>query len=125
MSRKRIMGKRSLATAEATRANDSDPGMIGFSAVRMILLLAYVDPGSAGFIITTVLGVLAAVEFQPGVAAPAGQLGAKVIRACRQRGLFTRFCEDIVMLAPPLVIRESELDEVTTTLREAVTEVAG
>ena len=34
--------------------------MIGFSAVRMILLLAYVDPGSAGFIVTTVLGVLAA-----------------------------------------------------------------
>ena len=29
------------------------------------------------------------------------------------------------MLAPPLVIRESELDEVTTTLREAVAEVAG
>ena len=26
----------------------------------MILLLAYVDPGSAGFIVTTVLGVLAA-----------------------------------------------------------------
>ena len=71
------------------------------------------------------LGMMAAVEFQPGVAAPAGQLGAKVIRACRQRGLFTRFREDIVMLAPPLVIRESELDEVTTTLREAVTEVAG
>ena len=60
MSRKRIMGERPLATAEATRANDSDPGMIGFSAVRMILLLAYVDPGSAGFIVTTVLGVLAA-----------------------------------------------------------------
>ena len=60
MSRKRIMGKRSLAIAGAARANDSDPGMIGFSVVRMILLLAYVDPGSAGFIVTTVLGVLAA-----------------------------------------------------------------
>ena len=71
------------------------------------------------------LGMMAAVEFQPGAAAPAGQLGAKVIRACRQRGLFTRFREDIVMLAPPLVIRESELAEVTTTLREAVAEVAG
>ena len=56
---------------------------------------------------------------------PAGQLGTKVIRACRQRGLITRFREDIVMLAPPLVIRESELDEVTTTLREAIAEVAG
>ena len=52
MSRKRIMGKRFPGI--------SHPGMIGFSAVRTILLLAYVDPGSAGFIITTVLGVLAA-----------------------------------------------------------------
>ena len=60
MSSKRLLGKSSLAIARAVRANDSEPGMIGFSAVRMILLLAYVDPGSAGFIITTVLGVLAA-----------------------------------------------------------------
>ena len=60
MSRKRIMGKRSLAITGVARATDSHSGMIGFSAVRMILLLAYVDPGSAGFIITTVLGVLAA-----------------------------------------------------------------
>ena len=28
-------------------------------------------------------------------------------------------------IAPPLIIRASELDEVTTTLREAVAEVAG
>ena len=60
MSRKRIMGKRPLAIAGAKHANDCDPGMIGFRAARMILLLAYVDPGSAGFIVTTVLGVLAA-----------------------------------------------------------------
>ena len=52
MSRNRITGE------NITR--DSAPGMIGFSAVRVLLLLAYVDPGSAGFIITTVLGVLAA-----------------------------------------------------------------
>ena len=60
MSSKRITEKSPLAIAGATRATDSDPGMIGFSAVRMLLLLAYVDPGSAGFIVTTVLGVLAA-----------------------------------------------------------------
>ena len=60
MSRSRIMGKRSLAIAGVARPTDSAPGVIGFRAVRMLLLLAYVDPGSAGFIITTVLGVLAA-----------------------------------------------------------------
>ena len=60
MSRRRIVGRSSLAIAGPKHANDSDPGMIGFRAVRMTLLLAYVDPGSAGFIVTTVLGVLAA-----------------------------------------------------------------
>ncbi len=60
MSSKRELGERPHAIAGVVRANDSDPGVIGFSAVRMILLLAYVDPGSAGFIVTTVLGVLAA-----------------------------------------------------------------
>ena len=60
MSRNRILGKRPLAIAGANRATDSHPGVIGLSAVRMILLLTYVDPGSAGFIVTTVLGVLAA-----------------------------------------------------------------
>ena len=60
MSRNRELGKRPHAIAGAARATDSNPGMIGFGAVRMILLLAYVDPGSAGFIITTVLGMLAA-----------------------------------------------------------------
>ena len=54
------MGKSPLAIAGANRANDCGPGMIGFSAMRMLLLFAYVDPGSAGFIVTTVLGVLAA-----------------------------------------------------------------
>ena len=60
MSSKRIMGERPLAIAGANRAKDSAPSMIGFGAGRMLLLFAYVDPGSAGFIITTVLGVLAA-----------------------------------------------------------------
>ena len=54
------MGERPLAKTGVARAKGSAPGMIGFSAMRMLLLFAYVDPGSAGFIVTTVLGVLAA-----------------------------------------------------------------
>ncbi len=59
MTRKGTMGKSPPAMAAFAHATDSHPGVIGFNAVRMILLLAYVDPGSAGFIVTTV-GVLAA-----------------------------------------------------------------
>ena len=60
MSRNRILGERPLAKTGVARAKASAPSMIGFGTVRMLLLLAYVDPGSAGFIVTTVLGVLAA-----------------------------------------------------------------
>ena len=60
MSRNRIIANKTLSIAEANRATDSAPGVVSLGAVRMILLLAYVDPGSAGFIVTTVLGVLAA-----------------------------------------------------------------
>lgn len=60
MSSKGTMGKTSLSIAGTHRADDCEPSLISLSAVRVILLLAYVDPGSAGFIITTVLGVLAA-----------------------------------------------------------------
>ena len=38
MSSKRIMGKKPLAIAGGARATDSHSGMLGFSAVRMILL---------------------------------------------------------------------------------------
>ncbi|MDE2993224.1 MAG: hypothetical protein OXU67_05020 [Chloroflexota bacterium] len=60
MSRNRILGERPLAKTGVARAKASAPSMIGFGTGRMLLLFAYVDPGSAGFIITTVLGVLAA-----------------------------------------------------------------
>lgn len=60
MSRNRILGGKAPRKTGVARAKASAPSMIGFGAVRMLLLFAYVDPGSAGFIITTVLGVLAA-----------------------------------------------------------------
>lgn len=67
------------------------------------------------------LGLMAAVEFVADreTKAPAG-IGAKVQRACLERGLFTRIVGDTVVLAPPLVISESETEKIVDILGQAL-----
>jgi adenosylmethionine-8-amino-7-oxononanoate aminotransferase len=43
----------------------------------------------------------------------------------RERGLFTRTRNDIVMFAPPLVITETELDELLAIFGEAINATIG
>ncbi|HEX2513903.1 MAG TPA: aspartate aminotransferase family protein [Chloroflexota bacterium] len=59
------------------------------------------------------LGMMGAVELQPG--AIPGSAGA-VVAELKRRGVFTRYRNDTVMLAPPLVIAEAELEELADTL---------
>ncbi len=66
------------------------------------------------------LGMMAAVEFRPSAG-----IGQRAIAEARRRGLITRFRADIVMLAPPLVTTDIELDEMTGILRDSITTVAG
>ena len=70
------------------------------------------------------LGLMAAVEFVADreTKTPAG-IGNKVRQACLERGLFTRIKGDILMLAPPLVINEAEVDQIIEIVREAIREV--
>jgi adenosylmethionine-8-amino-7-oxononanoate aminotransferase len=67
------------------------------------------------------LGLMAAVEFVADrkSKAPAG-IGAKVQRACLERGLFTRIVGDTVVLAPPLVISEAEVAKIVDILGQAL-----
>jgi len=65
------------------------------------------------------LGMMAAVEFQPG-----SNVVARAQAEARHRGLITRIRGDIVMLAPPLVTTDSQIDEITAILRGAVSSVA-
>jgi adenosylmethionine-8-amino-7-oxononanoate aminotransferase len=67
------------------------------------------------------LGLMAAVEFVANreTKAPAG-IGAKVQRACLDRGLFTRVVADSLVLAPPLIISEDEVDKIIEILHEAI-----
>jgi adenosylmethionine-8-amino-7-oxononanoate aminotransferase len=67
------------------------------------------------------LGLMGAVELVPG-AVPGG--AGAVVAELRRRGLFTRYRAEHVMVAPPLVIREAELDELVGTLGATVRDLA-
>jgi adenosylmethionine-8-amino-7-oxononanoate aminotransferase len=67
------------------------------------------------------LGLMCAVEFVADQTSKApANIGAKVNKACLDRGLFTRVVGDIIVLAPPLIISEVEVDQIVNILREAI-----
>ncbi|MBA3243954.1 MAG: aminotransferase class III-fold pyridoxal phosphate-dependent enzyme [Actinobacteria bacterium] len=57
---------------------------------------------------------------------PLGKVAARVTRRCLELGVITRAlpASDAISFAPPFVISEDELDELVTTVRRAVDEVA-
>lgn len=67
------------------------------------------------------LGLMAAVEFvgDRATKSPAG-IGEAVRRAALERGVLCRVRGDVLMLAPPLVISEAEIDRVVEALRGAI-----
>ena len=71
------------------------------------------------------LGLMAAVELVADRESKApANLGAKVQRACQERGLFLRAVGDILEMAPPYVIREEEVDRMVQILGDAIAEVS-
>ncbi|HSF33300.1 MAG TPA: aspartate aminotransferase family protein [Candidatus Tectomicrobia bacterium] len=71
------------------------------------------------------LGLMAAVELvgdrsTKAPTDPALKIGERVRDECIKRGVYTRTRGDVVMYAPPLVIREDEVDRIVDTLREAL-----
>lgn len=76
------------------------------------------------------IGLLARVELVDDVRtkepfAPAKKVGDRVIAVARERGLLTRNRGDVIVLAPPLVIDEEEIDFAVSTLRDAIRTVTG
>src|SRR5687767_5862062 len=71
------------------------------------------------------LGLMAAVELvgdrsTKAATDPALKIGERVRDECIARGLYTRIRGDVIMLCPPLVIREDEVDRIVETLRAAL-----
>jgi adenosylmethionine-8-amino-7-oxononanoate aminotransferase len=67
------------------------------------------------------LGLMAAVEFVSDrqTKLPA-KMGSRVRRAAQERGLFTRVRGDILLLAPPLIITEAQIDRIVDVLYDAI-----
>lgn len=71
------------------------------------------------------IGLMAAVELVEDKAtrkpfAAARKTGTRLYKECVKRGLWSRFREDIYMLAPPLVIREDQIDRIINILGDAI-----
>jgi adenosylmethionine-8-amino-7-oxononanoate aminotransferase len=71
------------------------------------------------------LGLMAAVELVGDRSTktptdPALKIGERVRDESIDRGLYTRIRGDVIMLCPPLVIREDEVDRIVDTLRAAL-----
>jgi len=71
------------------------------------------------------LGLMAAVELVSDRSTkaptdPAKKIGERVRDECIRQGLYTRVRGDVIMLAPPLVIGEDQVDRIVEVLRRAV-----
>jgi putrescine---pyruvate transaminase len=71
------------------------------------------------------LGLMAAVELvgDRSTKAPTDpelKIGPRVQEECIERGLYTRIRNDVIMLCPPLVIREAEVERIVDILRQAI-----
>ena len=76
------------------------------------------------------LGLMAAVELvadkQSRAPFPAAQgVGARMLREMRQRGVITRVRGDSVVLAPPLVIKDNQLDRLIEVVGGSIESVVG
>ncbi len=47
-------------------------------------------------------------------------IGTKVREACWADGLLVRACGDSMVLSPPLIVTRGQVDEICTTLRDAL-----
>jgi beta-alanine--pyruvate transaminase len=65
------------------------------------------------------IGLVGAVELEPRDSAP-GARAFDVYLECFERGLMVRQTGDIIALCPPLIVSESQIDELITTLGDAI-----
>lgn len=65
------------------------------------------------------IGLVGAVELEPRDSAP-GARAFDVYLECFERGLMVRQTGDIIALCPPLIVSEAQIDELITTLGDAI-----
>ncbi len=65
------------------------------------------------------LGLVAGIELQPRAGAP-GARAAEAFQKCFDQGVLMRYTGDILAISPPLIIEESQIDEIFHTLGEVL-----
>ena len=73
-------------------------------------------PLALAFIVLTALGLLAGIDLEPHPAP--GIRGYEALNRLYEKGLMVKMTGDCVLLSPPLIISESEIDFMIDTLRE-------
>lgn len=69
------------------------------------------------------IGLLGAIELEPRAGEP-GERGSEVNEMCFQEGILIRNTGDTLVLSPPLIIEDAEIDRIFDTIRNALKKVA-
>ena len=68
-------------------------------------------------------GLVGAVEFAPRPGAPAGRRGFEVFLKCWEQGVLVRAAGDAIAISPPLIINDSQIDQIVSALDQAIRQV--
>ena len=69
------------------------------------------------------LGLIGGIELEPRPGEP-GERGQEAFHAAFERGLLIRVTADIIALSPSLIIEEGQIDEMMSTIRDVLAEIA-
>jgi beta-alanine--pyruvate transaminase len=69
------------------------------------------------------MGLIAGIELEPRPDEP-GKRAFEVFLKCFEKGVLIRVTGDIIALSPPLIIEPGQIDQLLTTVGEAIREVA-
>lgn len=70
------------------------------------------------------LGLIVAFELAEPLNAPGHPLTRRVSALCRRQGVLVRAIDNLIVLSPPLVVGEAEIEQMLSAVRHAVAEAA-
>ncbi|RZI80681.1 MAG: aspartate aminotransferase family protein [Rubrivivax sp.] len=65
-------------------------------------------------------GMVAAIEFAPRAGAAPGRRAFEVFLGCWDEGVLTRAAGDNIAISPPLIINDSQIDQIVSTLAKVI-----
>ncbi|MEY4764110.1 MAG: hypothetical protein RI907_783 [Pseudomonadota bacterium] len=69
-------------------------------------------------------GLVGAIEFEPRPGAPAGRRAFEVFLSCWEAGVLVRAAGENIAISPPLIISEGQIDQIASTLEQAMRKLA-